>query len=526
MSIPFERGRDQVSFKLIHYRNAWVPRPCTKPAPPVRRACAVAPQPGCMDRILPRLSALSIALASAMLALEPLGWLARSWRDPAYQSGGWFAAAMLGAALASVRSGTASGDRRANGLLAVFALAAALRPLGQVLAVNILSTLALAVDVFALARLLRLDLRPLALSPVWLAAFFLFALPLAPILERVLGFPLQMASARIACALLTPAFDALACEGVRLRVNGADVLVALPCAGASGLLAMLALWTGLNVRLRPAPLAAAWGLALVLVAALLGNGVRIALLAAGLGAGIDTMAPALHEGIGLLALAAAAGAAPERSPDAGARAGRVLAERGGRQIELPLLWSTYAVNIEGDMATVEVIQVFENPSDVPLEAEYLFPLDHRAAVYGMEMRVGDETLRAVIREKETAEAAFVAAQDAGKAAALRPKHRPNMFTQRIANLMPGLRVEVRLRYVQDVPMIDGLYQLTVPMVVGPRYEGAGPDPLDVAAPDSVALGAWAVAPLPAYPRWAGSICRTPAPPGVSHSTCPSPRVCR
>ena len=176
--------------------------------------------------------------------------------------------------------------------------------------------------------------------------------------------------------------------------------------------------------------------------------------------------------IGHVLYAGGAGAAPDPDPfpDTEARAGRVRAERGGRQIEPPLLRSTHTVTIEADMSTVEVIQVLENPSDVP----YLFPLDHRAAVYGMEMRVGDETLRAVIREKETAEAAFVAAQDAGKAAALLTHHRPNMFTQTIANLMKGLPVEVRPRYVQDVPRIDGLYPPTVPVLVGPRYEGAAP----------------------------------------------------
>ena len=147
-------------------------------------------------------------------------------------------------------------------------------------------------------------------------------------------------------------------------------------------------------------------------------------------------------------------------------AGRVVAQVGGEMVELPMLDSAYRVNIEGDMATVELRQTFSNPSQVPLEAEYLFPLNQKAAVFGMTMRVGDEIVQAVIRKKETAEAEYKQAASEGKAAALLTQHRPNMFTQKIANLMPGLPVEVTLKYVQMVPKIDGQYELVVPLIVG------------------------------------------------------------
>ncbi|MGH8445374.1 MAG: VWA domain-containing protein, partial [Solimonas sp.] len=64
---------------------------------------------------------------------------------------------------------------------------------------------------------------------------------------------------------------------------------------------------------------------------------------------------------------------------------------------------------------------------------------------------------------------FEAAKKEGRAAALLQEQRPNMFTQRIANLMPGLPVKVSLRYVQTVPKRDGAYELVVPLVVGPRF---------------------------------------------------------
>ncbi|MCV6591831.1 MAG: exosortase T [Silicimonas sp.] len=260
-----------------------------------------------MDRRRDILLWTGLAAASVLLAMEPVAWVITTWADPSYQSNGaLFGLALLGLVLLSL----ASSPRRPLGgtgsVLLPFLCAAGLRFLGQSLAINILSALALAVDVYAIALFLRLDRRRFALSPFWLAVFFLFALPLGPILQRVAGFPLQMISAELACAMLSPVFSTLVCEGVRLKVETVDVMVDLPCSGASGLLLMVSLWAFLNVILRPRLGSAAFGLILITLLALAGNALRISLLAGGLALGIDTMAPALHESIGLATTALAA----------------------------------------------------------------------------------------------------------------------------------------------------------------------------------------------------------------------------
>ncbi|SMX46567.1 exosortase T [Actibacterium lipolyticum] len=247
---------------------------------------------------------IGLTLASAMLAIEPIKWLMTSWRDPSYQSYGAFycvvIAGLIGLSLAHKPAAGAPPARRA---FAFFLVAAACRLGGQMLAINILSALALAIDVFALATFFRLDQRKFALSPLWLAVFFLFALPLGPILQRVAGFPMQIISAELACGMLSPFFPDLLCEGVRLQISGHDVLVDLPCSGASGLLLMVSLWAFLNVLYRPRLIAAITGGVAIVAVSILGNGLRISLLASGLALGVDTMEPVLHEGIGLLSLA-------------------------------------------------------------------------------------------------------------------------------------------------------------------------------------------------------------------------------
>lgn len=249
-----------------------------------------------------------LALASTVLAIAPLKWLLQSWHDPAYQSyGALYCLVIAALVFLSLRSSPAQHAAMPGRVIVLFVGAAAIRFAGQYLAINVLSALALSIDVFAIATVLRLDQRRIALSPFWLAIFFLFALPLGPILQRVAGFPLQMISAELACSMLQPFFTDLVCQGVRLQVSGVDVLVDLPCSGSAGLLLMISLWAVLNVMYRPTLWHATIGGLAVVLASLLGNGLRIALLASGLALGVDTMEPTLHAMIGLTTLALSAG---------------------------------------------------------------------------------------------------------------------------------------------------------------------------------------------------------------------------
>lgn len=187
----------------------------------------------------------------------------------------------------------------------------------------------------------------------------------------------------------------------------------------------------------------------------------------------------------------------------GAMGGALEAQLDGHTISLPLLKTDIDADIQGDLATVTVTQTFANPSDRAMHAQYLFPLNHSAAVFEMVMEVGSERIRAKIQEAKQAEATYAKAKAEGKAAALLQEHRPNMFTQDIANLMPGLPITTRLRYVQTVPKVDGDYELAVPLVVGPRFQpphaGRPPAIENVDADLAPQPGAWELEKLPLYP---------------------------
>ncbi|MFD1712524.1 VWA domain-containing protein [Ottowia sp. GY511] len=143
---------------------------------------------------------------------------------------------------------------------------------------------------------------------------------------------------------------------------------------------------------------------------------------------------------------------------------------------LPLKSTDVQVNISGVIADVVVTQRYKNEGTVPIEAKYLFPGSTRAAVNGLNVRIGERLIAAKIREKQQAQVEYNAAKKEGKTAALLEQHRPNVFQMNVANILPGDDVQVELRYNELLVPTDGKYQFVFPTVVGPRYAGMSKEP--------------------------------------------------
>ncbi len=256
------------------------------------------------------LTVAGFAAASLILAYAPLRWLTSTWVDISYQStGAVYMAATIALIVWSVSSPIVDPEARSHRhAVLLLAVSALVRLASQLLAINIIGGIALALDVFALATLLRTTRRARPLSTFWVAVLFLFTLPVERVVQRVLGYPLQKMSASGACELLGLFFDDLVCGGVRIEVSGQDVLVDLPCAGTAGLMLTMALMVGLNAVFRPGfPTAIAW-LLLAALSSVCGNALRIGVLAIGLVYrdglhGIDVMAQPLHDLIGAATMA-------------------------------------------------------------------------------------------------------------------------------------------------------------------------------------------------------------------------------
>lgn len=136
---------------------------------------------------------------------------------------------------------------------------------------------------------------------------------------------------------------------------------------------------------------------------------------------------------------------------------------------LPLKATSTDVDIAGVIADVVVTQVYKNEGSRPIEARYVFPASTRAAVYAMQMTVGDRIIQAQIQRREEARATYEAARAEGKSASLLEQQRPNVFEMNVANIMPGDEIRVELRYTELLVPTDGIYEFVYPTVVGPRY---------------------------------------------------------
>jgi Ca-activated chloride channel homolog len=136
---------------------------------------------------------------------------------------------------------------------------------------------------------------------------------------------------------------------------------------------------------------------------------------------------------------------------------------------LPLKDTRVDVAIAGVIADVTVRQVYENRGSRPIHARYVFPASTRAAVYGMTMTVGNVRTVAKIKERQKAVEEFETAQREGKSASLLEQSRPNVFSMKLANVLPGDTIVVELKYTELLVPSEGVYEFAYPTVVGPRY---------------------------------------------------------
>jgi Ca-activated chloride channel family protein len=147
----------------------------------------------------------------------------------------------------------------------------------------------------------------------------------------------------------------------------------------------------------------------------------------------------------------------------------------------PLNHTEVSAEITGFIARVTVTQEFGNPFHEPIEAVYTFPLSQRGAVDSMTMTIGERVIKGIVKKREEARRIYEQARNAGKAASLLDQERPNIFTQSVANILPGDRILITISYVECLEYEDGRYEFSFPMVVGPRYipgqPADGPRPL-------------------------------------------------
>ena len=174
---------------------------------------------------------------------------------------------------------------------------------------------------------------------------------------------------------------------------------------------------------------------------------------------------------------------------------QVVDASGQAKAVCPLKHTDVKVEISGFLSRVNVTQEFENPFKEKIEAVYVFPLPANAAVDDMTMVVGERTVRGKILRREEAQAVYEAARSGGHVASLLNQERPNIFTQSVANILPGEKVKITISYVETLKYEAGSYEFSFPMVVATRYmpgtstgkKGSGTLPDTTQVPDASSI---------------------------------------
>ena len=179
----------------------------------------------------------------------------------------------------------------------------------------------------------------------------------------------------------------------------------------------------------------------------------------------------------------------------------ILGKDGKIQGACPLKHTVVRAGISGFLARVTVTQIFANTATQNIQAVYTFPLPQDAAVDDMTIQIGDRTVRGLIKRREEARAIYEHAKNTGHVAALLDQERPNIFTQSVANILPGEQITVTISYVETLRYEAGSYEFVFPMVVGPRYipgqaigqQGGGWAPDTNRVPDASRITPWVAA---------------------------------
>ncbi|MGP4024421.1 VIT domain-containing protein [Actinomadura sp. 3N407] len=185
--------------------------------------------------------------------------------------------------------------------------------------------------------------------------------------------------------------------------------------------------------------------------------------------------------------------------------GALTTDRGN----LPLDSVDVHASITGLAAGIEVVQGFRNPFDIPLEATYIFPLPDRAAVTALRMEAADRVIEGTLKERGQARQDYDTAIAAGQRAAIADEDRPDVFSMRVGNILPGEHVTIRLTLNQPLPHeSSSSATFRFPLVVAPRYipgapidgERAGPGVADDtdAVPDASRISPPVL--LPGFPN--------------------------
>jgi len=147
----------------------------------------------------------------------------------------------------------------------------------------------------------------------------------------------------------------------------------------------------------------------------------------------------------------------------------LISQLDSNRISLPLEHVEARFRVTGDLASVEMEQIFYQNARKSLDVTYTFPLPGEASVYRCEMHVNNRVVQAIVMEEKEARRVVADKKAQGHRTALVESDRDNLFTLQLGNVAPGDRIKVRFAYLQPLERLGDQLSLRMPFNPGVRY---------------------------------------------------------
>lgn len=150
---------------------------------------------------------------------------------------------------------------------------------------------------------------------------------------------------------------------------------------------------------------------------------------------------------------------------------------------IPLKDTAFNIEIRSGLAMVEMVRKFKNVEKKPIEATITFPVPFDAVVYKVQTKVGDRVLTGQAQAKAEARETYEDAIDNGKPAVLHEELLKGLHMLSVANVAPGVEVEVAMFMAVPLVLAEGNGRFRFPLTIGQIY-----GTLPLVESDNVLLG--------------------------------------
>ena len=146
---------------------------------------------------------------------------------------------------------------------------------------------------------------------------------------------------------------------------------------------------------------------------------------------------------------------------------------------IPLKEVSVEAEIKACLLGLKSVLKYTNDSSDPAEVLFRFPVEESSAVVGLTAIIDGRRIKADIKEKEEARAAYDDAIASGQSAALGEEKTGDVFSITLGNLSPQKDAEIHLQVVAELPIdAEENVRFSLPSVFKSRYTPTGSsDPL-------------------------------------------------